>query len=108
MNYEQKLDMLDNDKKPNFCIYLDFPPNAKNPQRIFQTAANYISALQEMDSLLVSPIESQIRTVLLLEEMEIGSLKIWLKQFIDAIDDDALKNLDWKPSVGKYLVRRKI
>ena len=44
---------------------------------------------------------------MVLEEIETGSIKIWLGNQLNRVDDDALKKLDWKPLVGKYLVRAK-
>ncbi len=41
------------------------------------------------------------------EEIETGSLKIWLKNQLETVDDQALKELNWKPIVGSYLVKAK-
>ena len=45
--------------------------------------------------------------MLVLEDIEAGSIKVWLRNALRASEDDALKKLDWKPLVGKYLVRAK-
>ncbi len=34
-------------------------------------------------------------------------MKIWLRNILEAVDDDALKDMEWKKQVGKYLVRAK-
>src|SRR5581483_11674669 len=34
-------------------------------------------------------------------------IKVWLRNALHAVEDDALKTLDWKPAVGKYLVKAK-
>lgn len=44
---------------------------------------------------------------MVLEDVEIGSLKVWLKNALRSTDDQALKDLDWRPAVWKYLVRAK-
>ena len=44
---------------------------------------------------------------MVLEDIEAGSLKTWLRNSLRASDDQALKDLDWRPQVGKYLVRAK-
>ena len=44
---------------------------------------------------------------MMLEDVEVGSLKIWLRNALTSTDDQALKDLDWKPAVGKYPVRAK-
>jgi hypothetical protein len=107
MDFEKKVDQLAPDQKPDFCIKVNFVRGTPNPQHIFKFAAAYIDALQAVDGMLAQAIDSKIKPVMLLEEIESGSIKIWLKQFIENIDDDALKHLDWKPAVGKYLVKAK-
>jgi hypothetical protein len=74
---------------------------------VFQAADAMIRALQHLDQVLCGAIDNKIEPMLLLEEIEAGSLKIWLKNALTALDDDALKKLDWRPAVGKYLVRAK-
>ena len=63
-----------------------------------------IRALQGLDATLVGAIDTKIEPVMVLEEIESGSLIIWLRNILTAADDEALKKLDWKPAVGKYLV----
>jgi hypothetical protein len=107
MDNEQKLAALGPEKTPDFCIKLDFPRGTRNPQHLLKSAADYIEALNSLDSLLVSSIDTQIKPVFVLEEIEIGSIKLWVKQILEAINDNALENIDWKPAVGKYLVKGK-
>lgn len=45
---------------------------------------------------------------MLLEDIEAGSIKSWLRIALEKIPDDSLKNLDWKPIVGQYAVRAKL
>lgn len=91
----------------DFAIYIDFKKDLERPQRVFQTAEALIRALQKIDSLLCGSIDSTITPVMMLEEIESGSLKIWLKNTLEAFDDQALKELNWKQIVGKYLVKAK-
>lgn len=93
--------------KADFAIYVNFDKDAPNPQRIFQAVGDLISAFQKFDKILCQTIDSNIEPVMMLEEVEIGSLKIWLRNVLQATDDADLKKLDWKPTVGKYLVKAK-
>ena len=102
-----KKNELSADKQPDFLLTINFPPHAKNPQRIFSTASECIGALQACDRMLLKSFPTVIQPVFVLEQVETGSLKMWLKQFLEAVDNDALKNIDWKPAVGKYLVKGK-
>lgn len=91
----------------DFAIYINFAKGIGNPSRVFLAADAIIRALQDLDKVLSSSIDSHIEPILVLEEIETGSLKIWLKSLLTAVDDDALKTLDWKPAIGRYLVRAK-
>ena len=104
---ETKLEKLEPGQRPDFCVTVNFRKSSARPERVFLAAASFIESLQGLDVILVQAVDSKIKPVLLLEEIESGSLKIWLKQFIEAVDDEALKKLDWKPAVGKYLVKGK-
>ena len=66
-----------------------------------------IEALQEMDRMLVQSIDVEIRPVLMLEDIETGSLRVWLKTFLEAIPDESLKEAEWKKALGYYLVKGK-
>ena len=66
-----------------------------------------IEAFQRLDKSLCTSIDNHIQPVMVLEEIETGSLKLWLKNLLTAIDDQALKDIDWRPAVGKYLVKGK-
>ena len=94
-------------KGADFAIYINFRKGVGDPQRVFRVAERLISSFQRLDRSLCTSIDNQIQPLLVLEEIESGSLKIWLKNFLSAIDDQALKSLNWKPAVGKYLVKAK-
>ena len=94
-------------ERADFALYIDFQKGTGSPQRIFQAADAMIRALQQLDHVLCNAIDGEIQPVMVLEEVEAGSLRIWLANILDAIDDQALKELDWKPAIGKYLVRAK-
>ena len=91
----------------DFAIYIDFVKGEGNAARVFQAADAMIRALQKLDHALCASIDTHIEPVLVLEEIQTGSIKIWLRDALKSADDQALKSLDWKPAVGKYLVRAK-
>ena len=95
------------DKRPDFCLAIDFAKGSKNPGRIFKSMAALIEAMEGIDSILIESIDSKIKPVLLLDSVEAGSVKVWLKQFLEFVPDDSLNKLDWKPIVGQYLVKAK-
>lgn len=91
----------------DFALYIDFKKDSPNPQRVFRAADAMIGALQRLDKALCSAVDTSIQPVMMLEEIEAGSLRVWLRDALEATDDQALKDLDWKPAIGKYLVRAK-
>jgi len=88
-------------------VRIAFVKDVGSPSRVFLAATDMIQALEEMDKVLVRSISSEIKPVMMLEDVEVGSLKIILKNVLSQVDDQALKDLDWKPLVGQYLVKAK-
>ena len=91
----------------DFCIEIDFEKGSGNPSRVFRAMSDLIDALQETDRSLIKSIDGKIEPVLLLEDVETGSIKAWLRQALESVDDDGLKSGDWKKVVGSYLVKSK-
>lgn len=98
---------MNNKISADFCIKIDYEKGSKNPARVFRTMSDLIETTQKIDLSLISAIDNKIQPVLLLEDIETSSIKAWLRNVLETVDDDALKNLDWKPQVGKYLVKAK-
>jgi hypothetical protein len=90
-----------------FGIEIDFAPHSEAPSRVFRAMAGMIEAFQEIDTLLVGSISSTLQPSTLLEDIEGGSVRVWLRNTLNAIDDESLKSGDWKKVVGGFLVRAK-
>lgn len=95
------------DSKGDFCITIDFDKESPNPERVFMAMSSIITSFKKLDDNLIQSIDKNIQPILILEDIETGSLRVWLKQFLQQMDDDALKNLDWKKLAGNYLVKAK-
>ncbi len=93
--------------KDSFCIKIDYEKDSPNPSRVFKTMTDLIDSFQQIDKDLIKCIDNKIEPSLILEDIEIGSLKTYISNILKAVDDDAIKNLDWKPAVGKYLLKAK-
>lgn len=99
-------------KKPDppeadFAFYIDYSRDRGSASRIFAATHDFIKTCEWLDKELLRSIDSNIQTVMMLEDIEAASLKTWLKSVLIAVDDQAIKDMDWKPAVGKYLVRAK-
>src|SRR5688572_20764712 len=77
-------------------IKIDFVEGGSSA-RVFDIAADLIRAFEDLDSVLLSSVDSQISTSLILEDVQKSSLKIFLRNVLRQADDEALKTLDWKP-----------
>ena len=93
--------------KADFCIEISYKRGSESPSRVFRSMSELIDSFQEIDRKLVTSIDVNIEQILLLEDIEAGSIRVWLRSVLKLIPDDAAYNLDWKPIVGQYLVRAK-
>lgn len=93
--------------RADFAFEIDFQKGVGPASRVFAATHDFIRACEALDAELVQSIDASIETVLILEDIQAGSIKTWLRNALSASEDDALKTLDWRPLVGKYLVRAK-
>jgi hypothetical protein len=90
-----------------FALTVDFVKGKGDPSRPFRTMIGLIEALGRFDQDLVRSVDVQIEPLLLLEDVEAGSIKSWLATVLRSADDTALQSGDWKRVVGDYLVKGK-
>jgi len=91
----------------DFAFEIDFKRGQGSASRVFTAINEFIRGCERLDAELVNAIDSNIETVMVLEDIEAGSIRVWLRNMLTAVEDDALKQMDWRPLVGKYLVRAK-
>ena len=91
----------------DFSLKIDFKKGEGNPRRVFDAASAIIDAFEVLDKALIDSIDTEIEPIMVLEDLDAGSLRVFLRNVLKRIDDGALKTLEWKPIVGKYLVRSK-
>jgi hypothetical protein len=90
-----------------YHIDLDYEKGSEHPERVFHAMAHLIEAFERIDLHLAESVAAGIEPVIVLEEIEAGSVRTWLATAIKSIDDEALKKLDWKQLIGTYLLRGK-
>ena len=96
LNYEQ------------FEIYIDYDKNADNPERVFLTLAKLVSEFSNFDSIVCDSLAIKIKSKMVLEKVENGSIKARFRYFLENIvDDEALRTLDWKRIIGNILIAGK-
>jgi hypothetical protein len=100
--------MSDNQKiRADFCLEIDFDKGSKNPSRVFQAMSALIESFEKIDHSLAISIDSKIEPILLLEDIDKGSLRVWLINQLKEMDDETLKSGDIKKIIGPYLVKAK-
>lgn len=98
---------MDASTKSDFCIVIDYKKDSENPSRVFEAMSLMIKAFQDFDNDLIKSIDNKIEPILLLEDIEVSSLKTWLANQLRGVPDEAIKDLSWKKAAGHYLVRAK-
>jgi hypothetical protein len=91
----------------DFGLEIRFRPDSPDPARVFRCMLSLIGAFEFLDRQLVRSIDVKIEPVLLLEDIATGSIRTWFRSALQATDDSALKEGDWKKVVGNYLYRAK-
>lgn len=90
-----------------FAIEVDFVKGTGDPSRPFRTMVELTEALSRFDRDLVKSVDTSIEPILVLEDVEAGSIKSWFMSVLHSADDTALASGDWKKIVGSYAVRGK-
>lgn len=88
-------------------IRIEFERGVGDPTRIFYSMAALIESVQSMDRHLGECIGVDVRSALVLQDVEAASLKAKLKTIIEAIPDEPLKSGDIKKLIGHYLLQGK-
>lgn len=88
-------------------IRIEFERNIGDPTRIFRAMAGLIESTQLFDSHLAPSIGANVKTTLVLQDVETASLKAKLRTIIEEIPDEALKACEVKRVIGHFLFKAK-
>lgn len=80
-------------------IRIEFERGVGDPSRVFRAMAGLIEATESLDSHLALSVGANVRTSLLLQDVEAASLKAKLKTVIEELPDEALKAGEVKKSL---------
>lgn len=95
------------DIQADFCIQIDFDKESPQPSRVFRTMTELIETFETFDKNLIRSVDSRIETVLLLEDIESGSIRAWLVNRLKSIPDDVLESGDLNRVIGAFLKKGK-
>jgi hypothetical protein len=95
--------MYEKDNDLAFALKIDFVKDSKDPARVFRCMSGMIQAFSEFDLHVAKTIDIETSPILLLQDIETGSLVTWLKNSLKGIPDEALKQSEWKRIFGQFL-----
>lgn len=95
------------DEEGVFCLKVSFEPGTPDPTRVFRAMSQLITALGHLDAALAASVGAQIKPTVLLEDVDKGSLRAWLRDALEGLDDGDVRDLNWRRMVGGFLVKGK-
>ena len=90
-----------------FELVVEFKRDSGDPSRVFKTMTGLIESVQSLDQHLSYSGGPSVKTTLILQDIQASSLKAKLKNIIEEIPDEALKQTEIKPILGHFLVKAK-
>lgn len=99
--------MYDEQEYGSFELVIDFKKGSGDPSRVFKTMSGLIESVQSLDNHLSQSLIHNVKTTLVLQDIQAGSLKAKLRNIVEDIPDEALKQGKIQPIIGHFLVRTK-
>lgn len=90
-----------------FSIYIDFKKSEGEPSRIFRTMASLIETFESIDKEFLGILGTTAATELVLDDIEAGSLRAWLRSVLVVLPDDAIREMEVKKLIGHFLLKAK-
>jgi hypothetical protein len=91
----------------DFAFRIQFAKGAGDPRRVFDAASELIDGLEELDGAVAGSVDSKIKTLMILEDIEAGSIKVFLKTLLQSVDDQSLKDGEYRKAIGPALIKAK-
>ena len=92
--------------KENFSLDLLFE-GKKQPSEAFNILKDIFESVSALDDLFISSIDSGLQIQYTLEDLKFASIKSRIRQIIEEIPDEAIKDFEWKKLVGHFLLKLK-
>ncbi len=90
-----------------FEIRIEFERGVGDPTRVFRSMAGLIESVQRLDAHLALMIGANVRTSLVLQDVEAASLKSRLRSVVEAVPDEPLQSGEIKKVIGHFLLKGK-
>lgn len=95
------------DAPKEFSVYIDFKKSEGDPSRIFRTMASLIETFEAIDKELIDILGTEAKVELVLDDIEAGSLRAWLRNVLIVLPDEAIREFDVKKLAGHFLLKAK-
>lgn len=91
--------------EPNeFLVVLDYTGNVMSAQRVLEISADFLDALEKLDSVLLGSLSESVKHWYGLEGLTESCIRIKLAQWLARIDDKDLRDLNIHKMRGEFLV----
>jgi len=84
-------------------LRIEYGEEPENPSNIFYTMGNLIDSMGQLDLVLIEALPYTLKSSVVLQSVQQGSLISKLKSIVMSIDDEALEELDIAKIIGSYL-----
>jgi hypothetical protein len=88
-------------------LVIDYEPGKVLALDVLKSAMDMIAALDRLDAVLLSSVDTSLEPVSVLNDVQHSSLRMLLARALRHVPDELIGNLDWKKWVGGLLVRGK-
>lgn len=95
------------EQSESFVLKIDYQKDSVRPSRVFRAMSEMIEGFQSLDRNLVQSFPINVTAELLLEDIRVGSLRTVIKNVLTGMDDEAIRNLEWKKLIGGFLLQGK-
>ena len=73
-----------------------------------RAASELIDGFEELDEAVTGIVDTTLRPLMVLEDIEAGSIRVWLSSFLKKIDDQGLREGEIKKAIGPALVEARV
>jgi hypothetical protein len=88
-------------------LVIDYQPGKSVAVDVLQGAMRLIEAMDRLDGVLLSSVDTSLEPVSVLNDVQHSSLKMILARALRGLPDEHIGNLEWKKWVGGLLVKGK-
>lgn len=103
--YGDKMPMKPTDA--DFGLTIDFEKGKSDPVKVFEAMAMMLNSFKQIDKIVLDPIVPNLEPIMVLEDVEAGSMTSWVRNTLKRMDDQAIKEFDPKQLIGAYVVKAK-